>query len=285
MKIGIAGVGVMGRPMAVNILAAGFELWAYDPDEEAVAYLVDRGAHGADSVDVLSRAVDVAILMLPSLDVIREVGSEILHAEASVHTLIDMSTSDPAVDEELAEQASAVGISYLDAPVSRAVQAAWDGNLLILVGGDEETLSRCRPVFEAVGSDIEHCGPVGSGHKMKLLNNLKIMAEVDLITEIMRLARKAGMDLDVVNAVIGKSSAQSFMWDYQAPRMVSGDYTPGFSIKMGHKDLSLGVGWAEREGLRLPLATTSMETFARGVERGFGDLDTAALVSDELDRS
>jgi 4-hydroxybutyrate dehydrogenase/sulfolactaldehyde 3-reductase len=282
MKVGFIGVGVMGEPMATNLLKGGFEVAVRDVAEAPVGRLVAQGATEPASVAELALESDVVILMLPSPKVVLEVGQELLAQPGRVQVLIDMSTSDPAVDEQLHAIASAAGVGFLDAPVSRAVQAAWDGTLLIMVGGDAAHLELARPVLEAMGTDIHHCGGVGAGHKLKLLNNLKIMAEIDLIAEVLRLAERDGLDLPVVERILASSSAHSFMWDYQAGRMVRGDFTPGFSVSMGLKDLTVGLAWAQRIGVRMPISEQARDDFARGVEQELGPKDTASLVT--LDR-
>lgn len=285
MKVGVVGLGAMGRPMAVNLVGAGFDVWVCDTDPEPVADLVKRGASSCGDPVEMAQTVDIAIMMLPSPAVVREVGELLITTPGPCDLVIDMSTTDPATDEALAEIAAEHGVATMDAPVSRAVQKAWDGELLIMAGGRSEDLERARPLFEAMGSDIHHCGPLGAGHKVKLLNNLKIMTEVDLIAEVLRLARRDGLDVDVVERILSTSSAGSFMWNYQARRMVDGDFVPGFTVSMGLKDLTLGLAWAEQLGLGLPLAAASRDNYQRGVDLGLGDLDTAALVSPEMESS
>jgi 3-hydroxyisobutyrate dehydrogenase-like beta-hydroxyacid dehydrogenase len=278
MNVGFVGVGVMGEPMATNLVKAGFAVSVRDVATGPVERLVAQGATAADSLAAIAEA-EVVILMLPSPQVVREVGRELLATPGRMRVLIDMSTSDPAVDDELAALAKAAGVGYLDAPVSRAVQAAWDGNLLIMVGGDAADLELARPVLDAMGSDVHHCGGVGAGHKLKLLNNLKIMAEIDLIAEVLRLADRDGLDLPVVEQILASSSSRSFMWDYQAGRMVREDFVPGFSVTMGLKDLTLGLAWAERVGVRMPISEQARADFARGVAQDLGAQDTASLIT------
>jgi len=269
--------------MAYNLLKKGFDVTAYDLDSHVSAPLAEHGARIARTLDEAVDGSEVAIMMLPGPSEVQPVGSELLRRADALELLIDMSTSDPAVDEALTAQASARGVAYLDAPVSRAVQAAWAGELLIMVGGALDAFERARPLFEAIGSDVHHCGPVGAGHKMKLLNNLKIMAEVALIAEVFRLAKRDGMDVAAVNDVLSQSSAHSFMWDYQAGRMVSHDFVPGFSVRKGIKDLTLALTWAQRNGLSLPVGTAGLQAFQLAASMGLSELDTAALVSPKLD--
>lgn len=277
MRVGFVGVGVMGEPMATNLVKAGFDVVVWDVASEAVDRLVAAGASAAVSLDDVAARSEVVIMMLPSPSVVLEVGRQLLEAPGNLRVLVDMSTTDPAIDEELATLAQDRGVGYLDAPVSRAVQAAWDGSLLIMVGGAARDLETVRPLLEVMGTDIHLCGGVGAGHKLKLLNNLKIMAEIDLIAEVLRLAAHDGLDLPVVEQILASSSAHSFMWDYQAGRMVRGDFVPGFSVSMGLKDLTLGLRWAERLGLRMPISERARDDFARGVANDLGPLDTASL--------
>jgi len=147
-----------------------------------------------------------------------------------------------------------------------------------MVGGSKEAFEAVRPVLASMASDIVHVGPAGSGHVMKLLNNLKIMAEVAMMAEVVALGERSGIPADTVDKVLTKSSADSFMWRYQVPRMVTGNFVPGFSIDHGHKDLTLASRWAGSLGVKLTMGSAAVNVFEEAQRQGYGEMDTAVLV-------
>lgn len=279
MNVGFVGLGVMGAPMARNVLRKGFPLRVFDIDATKRQALEADGAVAVAGIPGLATWADVIILMLPGPQEIRSVALRVAETARRGTVILDMSTSDPALDGEMAAALGERGIRWLDAPVSRAVPAAVAGTLLTMVGGDAQVLEQCRPVLSAMASDIVQVGPTGAGHAMKLLNNLKIMAEVALIAEVVALGVRGGIPARVIHEILTKSSAESFMWRYQVPRMVQEDFTPGFSIDHGHKDLSLATAWAEHLAMRLPIGDAALAVFAAAQQQGRGALDTAALVT------
>jgi len=278
MKVGFVGLGVMGQPMASNVLRKGFALRVYDTDAAKRNVLQAAGAAAVDRVAELATWADVIIFMLPGPKEIKATALVVKEHARPGTIVVDMSTSDPALDLEMETTLGEKGIRWLDAPVSRAVPAAVQGVLLTMVGGDAATLQTVRPVLAAMAKDIVHVGPVGSGHVMKLLNNLKIMAEVALIAEVVALGIRSGIPAETVDAVLTGSSAESFMWRYQLPRMVTGNFVPGFSIDHGHKDLTLASDWADRLGMNLPMGSAAKDLFELAQQRGHGAQDTAVLV-------
>jgi len=278
MNVGFVGLGVMGAPMARNVLRKGFPLRVFDIDVTKRQGLSADGAVAVAGIADLAAWADAIILMLPGPQEIRAVALQVAESARRGAAIVDMSTSDPALDQEMSAALGERGVGWLDAPVTRAVPAAIAGTLMAMVGGDAQVLEKCRPVLAAMASDIVHVGPSGSGHAMKLLNNLKIMAEVALMAEVVALGARGGIPAGVVNEVLGQSSADSFMWRYQVPRMVAENFTPGFSVDHGHKDLSLAAGWARRLGASLPMGDAALAVFEAGQRDGRGALDTAVLV-------
>ncbi len=278
MNVGFVGLGVMGAPMARNVLRKGFSLRVFDIDAAKRQALAADGAVAAAGVADLAAWADVIVLMLPGPQEIRAVALQVAESARRGTVIVDMSTSDPALDQEMTAALGKRGIGWLDAPVTRAVPAAVAGTLMTMVGGDARVLEQCRPVLAAMASDIVHVGPPGSGHAMKLLNNLKIMAEVALIAEVVALGVRGGIPAGVVNEVLAQSSADSFMWRYQVPRMVAENFTPGFSVDHGHKDLSLAATWGQQLGISLPIGKAALAVFEAAQRDGCGALDTAMLV-------
>ncbi len=279
MKVGFVGLGIMGAPMARNLLRKGFRLRAYDIDPAKRKALHDAGAQAVDEVAGLAGWADVVVLMLPGPKEIKATALQLREHARRGAVVLDMSTSDPGLDQEMARTLADKGVAWLDAPVSRAVPAAVEGKLLAMVGGDAQVLESGRPVLAAMASDIVHVGPSGCGHAMKLLNNLKIMAEVALMAEVVALGVRSGIPAQTVDKVLASSSADSFMWRYQVPRMVRGDFVPGFSIDHGHKDLTLARLWAERLKTSLAMGPAAIGMFETAQRLGYGALDTAALVN------
>jgi 3-hydroxyisobutyrate dehydrogenase-like beta-hydroxyacid dehydrogenase len=278
MKVGFVGLGVMGGPMACNIVRRGFTLRAYDTDPEKRRALQVAGAETVQDVAELAGWADAIIFMLPGPKQIRATALEVKEYARPGAIVLDMSTSDPALDQEMATALGAKGIRWIDAPVSRAVPAAVDGTLLTMVGGDPAVLETVRPLLSAMATDIVHVGPVGSGHVMKLLNNLKIMAEVALMAEVVKLGVRSGIPAATVDKILRSSSADSFMWRYQVPRMVTSNFVPGFSVDHGYKDLTLADEWAKHLDMKLTMGSAAKGLFERAQHLGYGAEDTAVLV-------
>lgn len=279
MKVGFVGLGVMGGPMACNVVRKGFVVRAYDIDAKKREPVEAAGAEAVERVADIADWADAIIFMLPGPKEIKATALEIKACARAGTIVVDMSTSDPALDREMAVSLGEKGMFWLDAPVSRAVPAAISGTLLTMVGGDAETLTAVRPVLAAMATDIVHVGPVGSGHVMKLLNNLKIMAEVALMAEVINLGIRSGIPAETVDKVLSNSSADSFMWRYQVPRMVAGNFVPGFSIDAGRKDLKLASSWAEHLGIKLTMGSAATHLFEQAHRLGYGADDTAVLVN------
>ncbi|MDR7419331.1 MAG: NAD(P)-dependent oxidoreductase [Armatimonadota bacterium] len=284
LRIGWAGVGAMGLPMARNLLARGF----------AVTVLRHRGAHGpaalaaagaaiADSLAGLSAASDVVVLMLPSS---REVEEVVLGAGGLESTLrpgrivVDMGTSDPGSTRRLAAHLAARGVDLVDAPVTGGTRGAADATLVIMAGGLAPAVERVRPVLEAMGRVVVHVGGVGAGHTLKLVNNLIALSGAAIVAEALRLAQTAGLSLPVVLDVLQQGSADSAILRGMAGRLRAGRFEPGFKIELARKDLVLAGRLAEALGVPLSLGAAARRVFDRACEAGRAHLDTAALAED-----
>lgn len=279
--VAFIGLGVMGGRMAPNVARGGFTLRLHDTDPDALARVAAAsGGHAAASAADAARGASFVVLMLPGPPQIRAVVDEVVPVLDRGATIIDMSTSAPDLDVALATELAPVGIGWVDAPVSRGMQAATDGQLLTMVGGDEAVVERLRSLLETMCSEIVACGTVGGGHKVKLLNELKIMVEAALLAEVYATGVRGGLEGAFIDDVVGRTSARSFMWDYQVWRMVREDYRPGFSIDHGWKDLDLALTWARSVGLELPLGSAAIAAYERAQRSGLGRLDTAALVGE-----
>lgn len=282
-QVGFIGLGTMGRPMAKNLLKGGFPLVVHDIAPAAVRELQAQGAKAAGCPrDVAARA-DIVITMLPNSPDVEAVflGPDgVIHGARPGSLAIDMSTIDPTVTRRVASALTGAKVRMLDAPVGRSSAHAEQGKLLIMVGGDREDLEEARPVFEALGDTIVHCGPVGSGEVMKLVNNYLSTAAAVLTAEALALGVKAGLSVETILRVVTSTAATNGHLTGTFPaRALRGDFTPGFMIDLAHKDLGLAL--ALGAALKVPLAVgaVSREVYAYAQALGRGRMDWSAIIT------
>lgn len=280
-RIGFIGLGIMGAPMVRNLLRAGHELVAWNrspaPLDAAVA---DGAERGQSAADVGARS-DVTIACVTASADVEEVvlgpgGALEGLREGSV--FVDMSTISPAVTRGLAARLAERGVQMLDAPVSGGEQGAVDGTLSIMVGGPAETLERVRPVFEALGRTVTHCGPAGAGQTVKLCNQIAVSLNNLAMAEALVLCQRSGVDPSTMLAAITEGAAGSWQLSNLGPRVMQRDFAPGFKVGLQQKDLRLALEAAGE--LRVPLAGTALvhQLFV-AVESAHGpDVGTQALV-------
>lgn len=241
-KIGFIGLGRMGQPMACNVAKAGFALAVYDLAPEPVAALRRAGAQPAADPAELARASDIVITMLPSAKEVHAVAVGLANTMRPGSLLVDMSTSHPATTRALGDLLGARGIAVVDAPVAKGIPAAETGTLTIMAGGTEADLARCRPVLEAMGERIVHCGALGAGHITKIVNNLLVGVLVPVCAEAMALGVKAGVTADRLMEVITTGSGGSFVLDNLIRRhLLRNDYAGVFSVDYMLKDMNLAL--------------------------------------------
>ena len=280
-NVGFVGAGIMGKPMAMNLLKKGFKVSVLPHRNMApIEGLRSAGASVARNLRELGAQSPVVILMLPGPTEIEQVivgDGELLEAMKPDSTIIDMSTSDPDVTRRLAAIVESHGCHLLDAPVSRGHAGAIAGTLSIMVGGRRDVFERCRPVLEAMGTDIIYVGPNGTGHAVKLLHNLKTETEIALIAEILALAERVNVPLKPLLEVFGVSSANSYSLQTKAPKIVNRDFEPGFTLRFAHKDLRLGTMLAERAGQPLFLANVAKQLYQMAIDEGLGEKDVTAV--------
>jgi 2-hydroxy-3-oxopropionate reductase len=282
IHIAFIGLGVMGRPMARRLLGAGFSLSVFNRSRPAIDELVAEGARGAASLSEAVQGADVVITMLPDTpDVEAVMAGErgvLAHAAAGA-LLIDMSTIAPGAAQALAAKAEATGRRLLDAPVSGGDVGAKAGTLSIMVGGGAEDFARARPIFEAMGKTITHCGPAGSGQLVKACNQIVVGTVIEAVSEAILLAERAGLDPAVMIQVLQGGLAQTRVMELKGPKMVSRTFTPGFRAALHLKDLRIVAAEAGRLGLVLPVAAQVQTFLADLVERGDGALDHSAMLT------
>ncbi|SDD08356.1 3-hydroxyisobutyrate dehydrogenase [Terribacillus halophilus] len=280
-KVGFIGTGVMGKSMSRNLMQAGFELAVYTRTKAKAEELIDAGAVWHDTPASLAASVDAVITMVGYPSDVQEVyfgESGILqHAKSGTYA-IDMTTSRPALAEEIHTAAKAKGIFALDAPVSGGDVGAKNGKLAIMVGGEEEAFQAVLPIFEAMGENIILQGPAGFGQHTKLINQVTIASNMVGVCEAISYAEYAGMDPSKVLQSITTGAAGSFSLSNLAPRMIKGDYDPGFYVKHFIKDMLLALEAAKEMGLMTPGLELSLSLYERLAENGDGDLGTQALI-------
>jgi len=279
-RVAFIGLGVMGRSMALNLIRAGYDLTVHSRTMDKAADLVAAGAAPADSVAAAVAGADFIVTIVGFPDDVRAVylGPDGVLAHARPGGLaIDMTTSEPALAQAIEAAARERGIAALDAPVSGGDVGARGGTLSIMVGGGAEAFERARPLLEAMGKTIVHHGPAGSGQHAKLCNQIVIASTVIGVMEGLLYARRAGLDPDMVLASIGAGAAGGWTLANLYPRVVRGDYAPGFYARHFLKDIRIALAEARRLGIRLPGLALAEDLYRQLVDRGGGHLGTQAL--------
>ena len=281
-RIGFIGLGNMGRPMASNLVRKGSTVIVHDVNPEPVAALKGLGAGVAETIADVAAASDVVFTMLPTSasvdEVIAGVGG-LLHHLAAGSVIVDMSTIDPVVTDRLADAAAARGIAFADAPVGRLASHAERGESLFMVGADPDTFARIKPLFEAMGTTIHHCGDVGAGMRTKLVNNYLAIISCQLNAEAIALSQRFGLSLpttlDVIHGTTATNGQLKIAWP---AKVLKGDIAPGFTIDLAHKDLTLIIDAANAAQVPVPVAAAAREQFSLARGRGYGAKDFSAMV-------
>lgn len=281
-KIGFIGLGIMGKPMARNLLKAGHELVVYNTSPGPVYELVDDGAvRGVSSKDVAQRS-EIVITMLPDgPDVEKAVlGPEgVLEGARPGSVVVDMSSISPLVSQKVAQACEARGVEFLDAPVSGGEPKAIDGTLAIMAGGKPEVFEKVRPIFQRLGSSATLTGPVGAGNVTKLANQIIVACNIAAMGEALVLATRAGLDPEVVFQAIKGGLAGSTVLNAKAPMVMDRNFKPGFKIKLHQKDLRNALLAAEQMRVPLPLTSMVQGLIVSLMNDGKGEADHAAIVT------
>jgi 3-hydroxyisobutyrate dehydrogenase len=280
-NIGFIGTGVMGRSMAQNLLKAGYNVSVYTRTKTKAQELLNQGAIWKDSVSDLASTADIIITIVGYPRDVEEVyfGKDgIIENAKQGSYIVDMTTSKPSLAVEIYKKATDKGISALDAPVSGGDIGARSGTLTIMVGGDQEAFDAVLPVFEVMGENIILQGQAGAGQHTKLSNQIAIATNMIGVCEAIVYAKKAGLDPSRVLDSITTGAAGSFSLSKLAPRMIKGDFTPGFYVKHFIKDMTIAIESAEELGLSTPGLALSLELYKELAEKGDSDSGTQALV-------
>jgi 3-hydroxyisobutyrate dehydrogenase len=286
MQVGFIGIGVMGRPMTLNLLKAGHQvtIFARHPQKPEVQEVVNASAKLAPSPRAVAMASEIVITMVPNSMQVEEVvaGPQgIFEGARKGLIIIDMSTIAPSVSRKLAQDATAYGAHFLDAPVSGGSQGAVNGALTIMVGGEHEIFEQALPVLEAMGKkeNIFHVGPNGTGEVVKIVNNILCGAIAASIAESFVLGVKAGADVETMAKVIGVSTGASWQLSNQFPlRAFNGSFQPGFMTDLLHKDLGLALDLAAENTTPLAMTALTRQMFEMARAEGFGREDYTSLL-------
>lgn len=279
-KVGFVGLGIMGKPMAKNLIKAGHELVVYRASNNADA-LVEEGAETADSYKALAERCDVVITCLPASAQVEEVyrGEDGLLAGASEgDLLIDMSTISPLVTKVLAREANDKGVKTLDAPISGGEPGAISGHLALMVGGAKEDFERARPLFEPLGT-ATHVGEAGSGQIVKACNQVIVGIVIEGISEALVLGSKAGVDPAKIIEAVSAGLAGTKVMDQKREKMLAHDFEPGFRAELHHKDLGIALATAREVGVPLPVTAFVDQMLQELQAKGRGRLDHSALLT------
>jgi 2-hydroxy-3-oxopropionate reductase len=280
MNIGFIGLGVMGRPMAEHLIAAGHSL-ALHRVKDASRSLVDKGGRAVGSAKAVAEASDVIILMLPDTPDVEAVlfGPDGVAAGLSAGKLvIDMSSISPVATKDFARRIEALGCDYLDAPVSGGEVGARNGALTIMVGGRQAVFDKALPLFQLMGRNITLVGSNGDGQTAKVANQIIVGLNIEAVAEALLFAKKAGADPAKVREALMGGFAASRVLEVHGERMVKRTFDPGFRIRLHRKDLSLAVDAAKVLNIALPNAAATQQLMNAAIARGDGDKDHSALI-------
>jgi 2-hydroxy-3-oxopropionate reductase len=280
-RIAFIGLGIMGLPMATNLVRAGHDVAGHNRSEPKRARLAEAGGTAAGSVADAVRDAEVIITMLPDSPDVAEVvlgRGGVLESAGDGALLIDMSTISPATARTVAERAAKAGLHALDAPVSGGEQGAIDGTLSIMVGGEQAAFDDARPLLDVLGKTIVHVGPTGSGQTVKAANQLIVAGAIELVAEALTFLDAHGVDLRPAVEVLAGGLAGSAVLDRKAKGMLAHEFDPGFRVDLHHKDLGIVVDAAREAGVVIPLGAAVAQLMAAVRAQGHGDLDHSALL-------
>ena len=279
--VGFIGLGIMGGPMAANLVKAGYSVVGYNRHPEPIERLVAAGGHGASGVAEAVAGADVVITMLPDSPDVESValGEDGVFANAKPGLLyIDCSTIRPDVSADLAAEGAKRGIGVVDAPVSGGEQGAIDASLSIMVGGSPEDFAAARPVLETVGKTVVHVGPPGAGQTVKAANQLIVAGTIQLVAEAIVFLEAHGVDMEPAIKVLAGGLAGNAILDRKAAGMLARRFDPGFRIDLHHKDLGIVQAAAREAGVVIPVGALVSQLVASLRAQGHGSLDHSALL-------
>ena len=280
-NIAFIGLGVMGGSMAQNLMKAGFSLRVYTRTKEKAEAVLEKGAQWCGSVAECVRDADAVITIVGYPKDVEEVyfgAAGVIENAKPGSFLIDMTTTEPGLSRRIYEAAKARGLSALDAPVSGGDSGAKNASLAIMAGGDKEAFDACMPLFQAMGKTITYAGGAGCGQHTKMANQIAIAGAIAGVSEALSYARANGLDPYIMLRAISTGAAGSWQLDNQTPKMIAGDYAPGFFIKHFIKDMKIADEAACEKGAKLPVLEQVLAMYRELAARGEGELGTQALI-------
>ena len=279
--VAFIGLGIMGRPMAANLVRAGFDVVGYNRSRPAVDALIADGGRGVASIPEAVASADVVATMLPDSPDVQQVlagpGGVFEHARQGT-LIIDFSTIRPDVARELSVGAAAAGLRMLDAPVSGGEQGAIEATLSVMVGGAEGDFEAARPILDAVGKTVVRVGPPGSGQTVKAANQLIVAGNIELVAEALVFLRAHEVDTDAAVSVLAGGLAGSTVLQRKAPAMLARDFRSGFRVALHHKDMGIVTEAARQAGVIIPLGAAVAQLIAALNAQGRGGEDHGALL-------
>lgn len=280
MKIGFAGLGVMGAPMARHLVGAGHEVTGFNRSRaKAQAWAQATGGRAAETVAEAADGAELFILCVGNDDDVRQVTGQALERLAPGAVIVDHTTTSAKVAREISEAATAVGRTFLDAPVSGGQAGAENGQLSVMVGGDADALARAEPALRAYSKAIQHMGPSGSGQLTKMVNQIAIAGVVQGLAEAVHFAQVAGLDTDAVYEAVSKGAAQSWQMDNRWKTAAKGEFDFGFAVDWMRKDLGLVLDEARANGARLAQTALVDQFYAEVQALGGNRWDTSSLAA------
>ena len=280
MKIGLIGLGIMGKPMAKNLLKAGYDLTVSDLNQASVDEIVAAGAKAATNAEI-GETCDVVLTMVPNSPQVKAVmlGEDGVAAHMKPGSVfIDMSSINPVASKEIAAELAKRGIEMLDAPVSGGEPKAIDGTLSFMVGGKQEVFDQYKDILGAMGTSVVRCGDVGAGNTTKLANQIIVACNIQALAEALTLAQKAGVDPELVFQAIKGGLAGSTVMNAKAPMMIAGNDKPGFKIDLHIKDLNNALDCAHTVGAPLPMTAEVQEVLQWLHNNGCGQDDHSSII-------
>ena len=279
-KIGFVGLGIMGKPMAKNLLKAGYELNVFDINQDAVTEVVAAGGVAAKTAKEVAAQSEAVITMLPNSPHVKTAvlgENGVLEGAKPGLILIDMSSIAPLAAQEVAAAVAKKGVEMIDAPVSGGEPKAIDGTLSIMVGGKQEIFDRCVELLSNMGKSVVRCGDIGAGNTTKLANQIIVALNIAALSEAMVLATKAGVDPELVFNAIRGGLAGSTVMEAKAPMILAGNFKPGFKIDLHIKDLANAIETGHDVGVPLPLTSSVMEILQALKVDGKGQNDHSGI--------
>lgn len=280
--IGFIGIGIMGKPMSLNLIKAGYPLIAYDINPKPLEELKKKGAVIGQSIKDVASQSNIIITMLPKSEDVEKVilgENGVIEGVKGNSIIIDMSTIDPSVSRRIAQVFLTKNIKILDAPVSGGKIGAEAGTLSIMVGGDEDVFRECMDIFKAMGKDIFYCGPNGNGEVIKIVNNFLGAIQSMATAEALSIGVKAGVDLKTLADVISVSSGQnSFLKSVCPARAFKGNFEPGFTVELMYKDLELAITLAKEQGVPLLMGALTHQMYLYLKSSGLGKKDFSIVI-------